>query len=231
MRPPVSYCTTGLHDWNPSHKKMKEICSERQPTEEILQCCFARKGYCTVLYSTLLMSAKRRCLVWAGLAFRQRARIIVGAPRSISVPTAGPPQVDLSSHRSTPSLFYLFKQSLASPRHSFPPVASPNALLVSFLIFSLSTPVYHAAKKVFIPMFSRGAFSAFVLSLALVVFADPNPTSPDPGHIDDEGGTCAIGWTPDPTGLWKTMNIELMTGDNFNMVHLTSSSSCVFLSK
>jgi hypothetical protein len=77
-------------------------------------------------------------------------------------------------------------------------------------------------------MFSRGAFSAFVLSLALVVFANPNPTIPDPGHIDDEGGTCAIGWTPDPTGLWKTMNIELMTGDNFNMVHLTSSSSCVF---
>ncbi|KAI0272965.1 hypothetical protein BGY98DRAFT_895401, partial [Russula aff. rugulosa BPL654] len=56
----------------------------------------------------------------------------------------------------------------------------------------------------------------------LVVFADPNPTSPDPGHIDDEGGTCAIGWTPDPTGLWKTMNIELMTGNNLQMVHLTT---------
>lgn len=36
---------------------MKEICSERQPTEEILQCCFARKG---VLYSTVFHVAHER---------------------------------------------------------------------------------------------------------------------------------------------------------------------------
>jgi len=73
-------------------------------------------------------------------------------------------------------------------------------------------------------MFSRGALPAFVLSLALVVFADPVPTLPDPGHIFNEGSTCQIGWTPDSTGQWKTMNIQLMTGDNAQMVHLTSSS-------
>lgn len=77
-------------------------------------------------------------------------------------------------------------------------------------------------------MFSRGAFSAFVLSLALAVLADPAPTIPDPGHIYNEGSTCQVGWTPDTTGLWKTMNIQLMTGNNIQMVPLTSSSSCIF---
>jgi len=71
-------------------------------------------------------------------------------------------------------------------------------------------------------MLSRGAFPAFILSLALVAFAEVNPTLPDPGHIFNEGSNCQIGWTPDPTGRWKTMNIELMTGDNFKMVHLTT---------
>jgi hypothetical protein len=77
-------------------------------------------------------------------------------------------------------------------------------------------------------MFSRGAFTAFILSLALVVFADVGPTIPDPGHIYNEGSTCQIGWTADPTGQWKTMNIQLMTGSNVQMVPLTSSSSCIF---
>lgn len=76
-------------------------------------------------------------------------------------------------------------------------------------------------------MFSR-ALPAFVLSLALVAFADPDPIVPDPGHIYNEGATCEIGWNPDPTGTWKTMNIELMTGSNSQMVHLSSSYSSVF---
>ena len=76
-------------------------------------------------------------------------------------------------------------------------------------------------------MFSRGAFPAFILSLAMVVFADITPTVPDPGHIYNEGSTCQIGWTADPTGQWKAMNIQLMTGSNIQMVPLTSSSSCI----
>lgn len=71
-------------------------------------------------------------------------------------------------------------------------------------------------------MFSLGAFTAFILSLALVVIADPAITLPDPGHIYNEGGTCQIGWNPDTTGQWKTMNIQLMTGSNGQMVPLTT---------
>jgi hypothetical protein len=77
-------------------------------------------------------------------------------------------------------------------------------------------------------MFSRRAFPAFILSLALVVLADPVPIIPDPGHIYNEGSTCQVGWTPDPTGQWKTMAIQLMTGNNIQMVPLTSSSFCFF---
>ncbi|KAI0291024.1 hypothetical protein B0F90DRAFT_1596377, partial [Multifurca ochricompacta] len=62
----------------------------------------------------------------------------------------------------------------------------------------------------------------FILSVALVASADPTPSEPGPGQIFNEGLTCHIAWTPDPTGNWKTLNIELMTGDNFNMVHLTT---------
>jgi hypothetical protein len=78
-------------------------------------------------------------------------------------------------------------------------------------------------------MFSRGNFPALVLSMALVVLADPNPTTA-PGQVFKEGGTCEIDWTPDASGLWKTMNIQLMTGDNFHMVPLTSPSYSIFFS-
>jgi hypothetical protein len=76
-------------------------------------------------------------------------------------------------------------------------------------------------------MFSRLAFPTFILSTALlrVVAVDigPNPTEPEPGAIYNTGAKCPISWTPDPSGTWKTMYIELMTGDNINMVHLTST--------
>ncbi|KAH0836859.1 hypothetical protein J3R83DRAFT_8647 [Lanmaoa asiatica] len=56
---------------------------------------------------------------------------------------------------------------------------------------------------------------------AIYVRADPNPNSPGPGDVFIQGQPCAISWDVDSTGLWKTMNIELMTGNNFNMVSLT----------
>ena len=53
--------------------------------------------------------------------------------------------------------------------------------------------------------------------------ADPNPNSPGPGDIYNTGAQCPIGWAVDPTGVWKTMNIQLMTGDNLHMIPLTSA--------
>jgi hypothetical protein len=64
--------------------------------------------------------------------------------------------------------------------------------------------------------------------LAVFVKADINPLAPAPGDIFDEGTTCHIAWTVDTSGLWKTTNIELMTGNNFDMIFLTSAYTCAF---
>jgi hypothetical protein len=79
-------------------------------------------------------------------------------------------------------------------------------------------------------MFSRSACLTVVLSIAFSALADVNPTSPGPGQVFQQGGTCTIGWDPDTTGTWKTLNVELMTGPNLNMVHLTSPSCSIFFS-
>lgn len=142
-----------------------------------------------------------------------------------------------TSSRVFLSLVHLRRSFLPPVTHFYsslllpPPSAQPfNNFFLFFALPNVLFSLYRAAQD-FIPMFSRGAFdfATVILSLALVVLADITPTVPDPGHIYNEGSTCQIGWTPDPTGLWKTMNIELMTGDNFQMIHLTSSSSFFFL--
>ncbi|KAI0091582.1 hypothetical protein BDY19DRAFT_931213 [Irpex rosettiformis] len=69
-------------------------------------------------------------------------------------------------------------------------------------------------------MFSKLLLLASLAATA--VFADPTPSAPGPGDSFNQGSDCKIGWTPDNTGAWTTMNIELMTGDNFNMKHLTT---------
>ncbi|EPQ56189.1 hypothetical protein GLOTRDRAFT_137993 [Gloeophyllum trabeum ATCC 11539] len=70
-------------------------------------------------------------------------------------------------------------------------------------------------------MFTAFALTALFAS-SLVARADPTPNEPGPGSVFNEGSTCHIAWDPDTTGQWKNMAIELMTGDNFNMVHLTT---------
>ncbi|OJT03289.1 hypothetical protein TRAPUB_6067 [Trametes pubescens] len=51
------------------------------------------------------------------------------------------------------------------------------------------------------------------------------PTAPGPGDVFKQGGDCTFSWTPDPSGTWKQTDVELMTGDNFNMVFITSAFS------
>ncbi|KAI0332741.1 hypothetical protein GY45DRAFT_1360094 [Cubamyces sp. BRFM 1775] len=51
------------------------------------------------------------------------------------------------------------------------------------------------------------------------------PTAPGPNDVFNEGANCTFSWTPDPSGVWKQTDVELMTGDNFNMVFLTTVAS------
>ncbi|KXN86206.1 hypothetical protein AN958_10394 [Leucoagaricus sp. SymC.cos] len=74
-------------------------------------------------------------------------------------------------------------------------------------------------------MFSIPAFTLIAaLASAFVVRADVVPSEPSPGSVYNEGATCPIVWDADPDSptIWKNMNIELMSGDNLNMVHITT---------
>ncbi|KAF8075242.1 hypothetical protein FPV67DRAFT_1777928 [Lyophyllum atratum] len=74
-------------------------------------------------------------------------------------------------------------------------------------------------------MFGTFTLTALLASASLlVVRADVGPTVPGPGTIYKEGKKCHIEWTGDAGSktAWKNMAIELMTGDNFNMKHLTT---------
>ncbi|KAF5379436.1 hypothetical protein D9615_006516 [Tricholomella constricta] len=74
-------------------------------------------------------------------------------------------------------------------------------------------------------MFATFALTALLASASLhVARADVVPTVPGPGIVYREGSTCHIEWDGDAgsTTAWKNMAIQLMTGDNFEMVHLTT---------
>ncbi|KAG6809353.1 hypothetical protein H0H92_000590 [Tricholoma furcatifolium] len=73
-------------------------------------------------------------------------------------------------------------------------------------------------------MFGTLALTAFLASTSLLVRADAIPSDPGPGVVYQVGGTCHITWIGDTnsTTAWQNMAIELMTGDNFEMIHLTT---------
>jgi len=73
-------------------------------------------------------------------------------------------------------------------------------------------------------MFGTLAFT--ILLTAFLARADVVPTVPGPGVIYTTGGVCHVEWDgdKDSSTVWKDMSIELMSGSNFDMVHLTSKS-------
>ncbi|KAJ6581067.1 hypothetical protein B0H19DRAFT_1113499 [Mycena capillaripes] len=74
-------------------------------------------------------------------------------------------------------------------------------------------------------MFTSIVFTAVLASSAILrsqAIVDPN--EPGPGESFNQGTTCHIGWAGDDSGTdaWKNMAIELMSGPNEAMVHLTT---------
>jgi len=62
--------------------------------------------------------------------------------------------------------------------------------------------------------------AALTLLAAAVVQAAVVPITPPPGN---EGATCTVSWQGDAAStVWGSMAIQLMSGDNLNMVHLTT---------
>jgi len=75
-------------------------------------------------------------------------------------------------------------------------------------------------------MFHAQVFTALLTLAAasLVARADVTPLTPAPGDSFNAGATCTTTWSGDnnSTTAWKGMAIELMTGANLDMVHLTT---------
>ncbi|KAJ7132254.1 hypothetical protein C8R44DRAFT_977901 [Mycena epipterygia] len=76
-------------------------------------------------------------------------------------------------------------------------------------------------------MFTSIVFAAVLASSAVLRSqAIVEPNEPGPGDTFNQGATCHIGWGGDvvsgSTTAWKNMAIELMTGPNEAMVHLTT---------
>jgi len=67
-------------------------------------------------------------------------------------------------------------------------------------------------------------FASFALVAIAVssVHAMIQPTAPGPGDSFKQGEKCKFTWDADPDSVdtWKQTNVQLMTGDNYNMVHL-----------
>ncbi|KAK7440406.1 hypothetical protein VKT23_017044 [Stygiomarasmius scandens] len=67
-------------------------------------------------------------------------------------------------------------------------------------------------------------FALLIASAPALVSAIVTPSSPGPGDVFKAGSDCKLTWKADSqsTSQWKDMAIELMTGDNFHMVHITT---------
>ncbi|TFL02159.1 hypothetical protein BDV98DRAFT_566808 [Pterulicium gracile] len=63
-------------------------------------------------------------------------------------------------------------------------------------------------------------FAVATLLTPLLAQAIITPSSPTPGSTFNEGTKCTVAWNGDPA--WEETNIQLMTGDNFQMVHLST---------
>ncbi|KIY53397.1 hypothetical protein FISHEDRAFT_33477 [Fistulina hepatica ATCC 64428] len=69
--------------------------------------------------------------------------------------------------------------------------------------------------------------ATFATGTALLARADVSPSDPSPGAMYYEGKTCHVSWEGDTStdSKWGSMVIELMTGSNNAMVHLTTVAS------
>ncbi|WWD15648.1 hypothetical protein CI109_100070 [Kwoniella shandongensis] len=75
-------------------------------------------------------------------------------------------------------------------------------------------------------MFTKITTTLFALvSLATLSSATITPTSPDGATVVKVGQEINALWTTDSTDGWNNVEIQLMTGDNFNMVPLATVAS------
>lgn len=96
-----------------------------------------------------------------------------------------------------------------------------SALSLAFFPLFSSRPHRCTSHNTHTSTMSKAILLATLLP-ALAVLAQVGPSEPAPGNVYNSGSTCEIAWTADTSGQWTTLNIQLMSGSNTQMVHLTS---------
>lgn len=73
-------------------------------------------------------------------------------------------------------------------------------------------------------MFAKSLFTILPLisAISTLVSADVVPTSPDGSTVVKIGDKAEALWAKDSNGTWTDVTVKLMTGDNFNMIEVTS---------
>jgi len=74
-------------------------------------------------------------------------------------------------------------------------------------------------------MFTKlASVTSMLLAASAIVNAVVIPSEPGPGAVYTAGETCSVVWAGDADSdtTWKDMAIQLMTGDNWDMIHLTT---------
>jgi len=79
----------------------------------------------------------------------------------------------------------------------------------------------------------RALAALLALSSSFFVRGDVTPSEPGPGSTFNAGSTCRITWQGDADSrtAWRDMAIELMSGSNLDMEHITSNFEFFFCSR
>ena len=99
---------------------------------------------------------------------------------------------------------------------------------------SLDIPWY--AMRGFNAVFNHALAGHGIVNAALATTSAPVtpgvvPTAPGPSDVFKEGANCTFSWTPDASGQWKQFTVQLMSGNNFNMIPVTSEYPCTLISR
>ncbi|KAH8113281.1 hypothetical protein DFH11DRAFT_1856924 [Phellopilus nigrolimitatus] len=78
-----------------------------------------------------------------------------------------------------------------------------------------------------LPVASSTVFAFIAAYGILPAQAQLKPTAPGPNETFTAGSPCGVAWTPDSTGTWTNVTIDLMSGSNSNMSLVTNVATAL----
>ena len=122
----------------------------------------------------------------------------------------------------------VYSLGLTNPNRTAHNAHSPRSFMLTPLVDSSLGPIQNTPYPYPFLIKSLSNMIAYASVVALLasatfVHAQIDPSAPGPGDVFKQGEQCTFTWNPDTTGTWKETNVELMTGNNLQMIHLTST--------